>query len=321
MSSIADEATIGKLSSLLVDTSLPLKLRFRILFTLKSLDRQGQQQTEQASLKVVEAICAGFKDTSALLKHECAYCLGQMGNEHAIVKLIDVLNNTQEDPMVRHEAGEALGAMGCFDNSNVIGALTTNSQNPRAEIAETCQIALDRLAWLRKNVSDESSSSYSTIDPAPPLQTQTNIDELKKILLDEKNYSLFDRYRAMFTLRNIGTDEAVLAICEGFQASSALFRHEVAFVLGQLQSICSISSLSNQLAKLNENYMVRHECAETLGSIGTDECRRILEYYLNDQERVVRESCEIALDISDYVNSIDFQYCNGLKLIENDDNC
>jgi deoxyhypusine monooxygenase len=73
--------------------------------------------------------------------------------------------------------------------------------------------------------------------------------------------------------------------------------------------------LHKQLAKLDENYMVRHECAETLGSIGTDQCREILEAYLHDQERVVRESCEVALDISDYVNSDDFQYCNGLKLV------
>jgi len=122
----------------------------------------------------------------------------------------------------------------------------------------------------------------------------------------------------MFALRNIGTDEAVLAICEGFQASSALFRHETAFVLGQLQSICSIPALRQQLSILNENYMVRHECAETLGSIGTDECRHILEIYLNDKERVVRESCEVALDISDYVNSTDFQYCNGLNLVESE---
>ncbi len=104
----------------------------------------------------------------------------------------------------------------------------------------------------------------------------------------------------------------------GFQASSALFRHEIAFVLGQLQSICSIPALHQQLSKLDENYMVRHECAETLGSIGTDECRHILETYLNDKERVVRESCEVALDISDYVNSTDFQYCNGLKLVESE---
>ena len=178
----------------------------------------------------------------------------------------------------------------------------------------------------------------------------TTVDELKTILLDESR-SLFERYRAMFALRDIGTDEAILTICEGksteykgtstyvtksdldfdiifscshqiyflgFQASSALFRHEIAFVLGQLQSVHSIPALTKQLSMVNENSMVRHECAETLGSIGTDECRRVLESYLNDKERIVRESCEVALDISDYVNSIDFQYCNGLKLVESE---
>jgi HEAT repeat protein len=106
MSSIADDTTIEKLSSMLIDTSLPLKLRFRILFTLKNLDSQGQQsQQSEKTTKVVEAISQAFKDTSALFKHECAYCLGQMGNKYAITKLIQVLNDSNEDPMVRHEAG------------------------------------------------------------------------------------------------------------------------------------------------------------------------------------------------------------------------
>ena len=103
MSAITDETTIEKLSSMLMDTSLPLKLRFRILFTLKSLDSQGKQSEKSSS--VVEAISRAFSDTSALLKHECAYCLGQMGNKHAIDKLVHILNNSNEDPMVRHEAG------------------------------------------------------------------------------------------------------------------------------------------------------------------------------------------------------------------------
>ena len=53
-----------------------------------------------------------FEDDSALLKHECAYCLGQMQDVYAIKILSKVLANTMEHPMVRHEAGEALGAIG-----------------------------------------------------------------------------------------------------------------------------------------------------------------------------------------------------------------
>lgn len=89
------------------------------------------------------------------------------------------------------------------------------------QIAETCQIALDRMAWLRKSAATGASSestekTYTTVDPAPSL-TSTDVAELKRILLDEKQ-SLFERYRAMFALRNIASDEAVLAICDGTAA-------------------------------------------------------------------------------------------------------
>ena len=75
--------------------------------------------------------------------------------------------------------------------------------------------------WLEKNHSSapiQPNKNYVTVDPAPPL-TLTNVDELKTILLEETQ-SLFERYRAMFALRNIGTDEAVLAICQGRQHTS-----------------------------------------------------------------------------------------------------
>lgn len=48
-------------------------------------------------------VYAGFQDPSALLKHELAYCLGQMKNTAALATLESVLANEQEDPMVRHE--------------------------------------------------------------------------------------------------------------------------------------------------------------------------------------------------------------------------
>jgi hypothetical protein len=55
---------------------------------------------------------SGFADDSALLKHECAYCLGQMQDDRALPVLTRVLEDSQQDVMVRHEAGEALGAIG-----------------------------------------------------------------------------------------------------------------------------------------------------------------------------------------------------------------
>ena len=45
----------------------------------------------------------GFSDPSALLKHELAYCLGQMKKISALPALEAVLRDSSEDPMVRHE--------------------------------------------------------------------------------------------------------------------------------------------------------------------------------------------------------------------------
>ncbi len=73
-----------------------------------------------------------------MLKHECAYCLGQMQDPSAINSLIDVLKNSSEDPMVRHEAGEALGAIG-LKTTQVVDVLNQYSKDVHPEVAETCQ--------------------------------------------------------------------------------------------------------------------------------------------------------------------------------------
>jgi len=58
-------------------------------------------------------------------------------------------------------------------------------------------------------------------------------EQLKAQLLDT-SLSLYTRYKAMFALRNRGDEASVLALTAGLKDRSALFRHEVAFVLGQL---------------------------------------------------------------------------------------
>jgi hypothetical protein len=84
---------------------------------------------------------AGFQDPSALLKHELAYCLGQMKNTAALPILESVLANAQEDPMVRHEvsllrtslrvyaASRAPNPLGCRGNGcYFLGLICTGTQ-------------------------------------------------------------------------------------------------------------------------------------------------------------------------------------------------
>lgn len=89
----------------------------------------------------------------------------------------------------------------------------------------------------------------------------------------------------MFTLRNINTDKSIKALAQGLYCEdSALFRHEIAYVLGQIQSPLVIKELTDRLKKPDENCMVRHECAEALGSISSPDCQKILEEYARDSE-------------------------------------
>lgn len=285
----------------LADQSQPLTNRFRALFTLRNLGGH----------EAIDCISKCFDDPSALLKHELAYCLGQMQDEYAIPYLIRVLKDKKQEAMVRHEAGEALGAIG---SPEVLNVLREYASDPQIEVAETCQLALQRIQWLNEKSSQESknlsTNPYKSIDPAPPSQTE-DTETLKNILLDESR-PLFERYRAMFSLRNKGDEDSVLALADGLKCRSALFRHEIAYVLGQMQHEAAIPQLIENLEDLKESAMVRHECAEALGSIAKDQCLTALEKYSKDQERVVKESCVVALDMYNYEQSKDFQYADSL---------
>lgn len=301
--------SIQLIGKILNDPSKPLKERFRALFTLRNLGGK----------EAIHLISESFHDESALLKHELAYCLGQMQDTYAIPTLIKVLEDTDQEAMVRHEAGEALGAIG---SPEVLHVLQKHVADPVIEVAETCQIALSRLQWLQNSENEKgtlSENPYFSVDPAPPTKQTDDVESLKKTLLNE-TLSLFERYRALFSLRNLGTSEAVVAIAEGLKCSSALFRHEIAYVLGQIQHSACIDQLTVNLKDPKENPMVRHECAEALGSIATEACMKILEEYVMDRERVVKESCEVALDMCEYENSEAFQYADTMARLKQGEN-
>ncbi|XP_071545392.1 deoxyhypusine hydroxylase isoform X2 [Panulirus ornatus] len=301
------KSKIEAIGRVLQDQSRPLKERFRALFTLKNLGGDTS----------IVAISQCFTDPSALLKHELAYCLGQMGNTRAIPKLVEVLKDVNQEPMVRHEAGEALGAIG---DPTVLELLKSYSKDPVVEVAETCQLAVGRLEWLQSEASKTEKFKddlFLSVDPTPPT-AETNVGRLKERLLDE-SLPLFDRYRAMFSLRNLNTVESAKAIAAGFRCSSALFRHEIGFVLGQMSNDTVVEELASVVRDEKENEMVRHEAAEALGSIASETAMAVLKDYLNDEARVVRESCEVALDMSEYENSSEFQYADGLLQVEQDE--
>ncbi|CZR63255.1 probable Deoxyhypusine hydroxylase [Phialocephala subalpina] len=296
----------------LTSESEPLARRFRALFSLKHLACQG-------SIPAISAIAAGFTSPSALLKHELAYCLGQSKNLAAVPYLKSVLEDKDEDSMCRHEAAEALGAIGDEGSLELLRDLRDSTKEVEV-VRETCEIAVARIEWENSEEGKKEKlrqSDFASIDPAPtaPAEQSESIETLEKTLLDTTQ-PLFLRYRAMFGLRDLASPPdlptavpAVHALAKGFSDPSALFRHEIAFVFGQLSHPASIPALTAALADLKEASMVRHEAAEALGSLGEEDgVEETLKRFLNDPEQVVRDSVIVALDMAEFEKTGEVEY-------------
>ena len=88
---IFSKETVERVGGILNDANKSLSERFRALFTLRGI----------ASHEAISEIGRCFNDPSALLKHECAYCLGQIQDPYAIPMLREVLEDTNQEPMVK----------------------------------------------------------------------------------------------------------------------------------------------------------------------------------------------------------------------------
>ncbi|KAF2736099.1 deoxyhypusine hydroxylase-like protein [Polyplosphaeria fusca] len=325
----AQDPQVSTLRTILTSESEPLARRFRALFSLKYL--ASLKPASEQTVPAIEAIAAAFVSPSALLKHELAYCLGQSRNDAAVAHLRHVLEDKEEDAMCRHEAAEALAALGNKDSLDLLKELRDDKQEPDV-VRETCEIAVDRIEWehgLGSKQEQLKQSDFASIDPAPPLPQSTqkpSIPELEKTLLDT-SLPLFQRYRAMFALRDLSSPPdlptavpAVQSLARGFGDPSALFRHEIAFVFGQLSHPASIPSLVSTLSDTKEASMVRHEAAEALGSLGDEEgVEDVLRKFLDDPVQVVRESVIVALDMAEFEKSGQAEYAivpNGGNPIE-----
>jgi len=158
-------------------------------------------------------------------------------------------------------------------------------------------------------VSDERipiTSPFDSVDPAPPSQV-SEVSQLRTTLCDE-SAKMFERMRALFALRNIGGTHAVDALVAAFDSESALLKHEIAYVLGQMQNNHAVPTLIERLEDQSEDLMVRHEAAEALGAIGDRTAIETLSKFVDDTEPVISESCEVALDLLEWVQSREFEY-------------
>lgn len=138
-------------------------------------------------------------------------------------------------------------------------------------------------------------SDFGSVDPAPASEID-NVKKLNSILIDE-DARMFERMRVVFSLRNMNSSESIKSLSNGFKSNSALLKHEIAYVMGQMQNKAALPYLIERLEDESEHVMVRHEAAEAIGAIGCMSTKEILEKYVKHELPEISESCEVALDL------------------------
>ena len=112
---------------------------------------------------------------------------------------------------------EAIGAIGPENYENFLKNLEISDKD--IEVRETAHLAHERLKFFNEHKNEKSlwenefgsgnfnfyeiseKKNHFLVDPTPP-SGEIDIEKLKVNLMD-KRLSLFDRYRAMFSLRNL----------------------------------------------------------------------------------------------------------------------
>jgi len=121
-------------------------------------------------------------------------------------------------------------------------------------------------------------------------------------LLTHPDYVI--RTRATCILVDFGGEDKVPYVSKVLKNDeNELVRHEAAFSLGQMCMSSCIPALAD--ATLNDPSMfVRHEAAIALGVIGSKEAKAVLEKALQDPDRPVVESAIVALSNIEFMEKL-----------------
>ncbi|PKI64102.1 hypothetical protein CRG98_015546, partial [Punica granatum] len=107
--------------------------------------------------------------------------------------------------------------------------------------------------------------------------------EMEKFLCDrllDRTQTISERFRALFSLRNLKGPGPRNALILATRDPSNLLAHEAAFALGQMQDVDAIPALEAVLTDLSLHPIVRHEAAEAFGAIGVESNIPLLEHSL-----------------------------------------
>ena len=289
-------------------TTKTCRLRADALFRHEVAFALGQMQSKKATSALISVLKNECEH--GMTRHECAEALGAIGDDSAV----DVLREMHEDETqcreVRETASLALRRIEHVTKKKKSAAIVGARVGSKKE---TTAVGIAE----KEDDDDDVRRAYS-VDPVPAMDASVETNTLAAIILDD-TADIWERYGAMFALRNRAQEtfglaktrenERVVELCSSTLGKtlrsetvhSALLKHEICYVLGQLRedddNDIAREALFDCLEDPNEHAMVRHEAAEAIGSRGGAGAEALLRKYLSCEDRVVRESCEVALDM------------------------
>lgn len=282
----------------------------------------GQMRAKAATATLISVL--KNQREHGMTRHECAEALGAIADETSL----EVLRDMREDSKhreVRETASLALRRVeymvGSRDESTATSTTTaTNTTfNSTGAIVGSKKESIGKVAAVNEEQEEEEEGRAYSVDPVPAMDESIETETLAEIILDD-DADIWDRYAAMFALRNRAQktfglvkktqeNEQLVQLCSSTlgktlrseTVQSALLKHEICYVLGQLRedddNEIARKALFECLEDPNEHAMVRHEAAEAIGSRGGRGAEALLRKYLSCEDRIVSESCEVALDM------------------------
>lgn len=252
-----------------------------------------------------------YLDKSELLEHEVMYVFGQQLSDKSLDFLFQVLNDPKAAPVVRHEAGEALGNF-IKQKDRVIPELRKYWDSDIGVLKSTVRLSITKLE--NYNPANNQFDKYlpGTVEPAEPFTNEKFESFLKQHnkqskdvleILTDPSVEEYQKYGILYHLRNKADKDSILVLSklignELAEKNSPLLRHEVCFILGQLTDrVAAIPETKQYVTESvdnpNEDPIVRHEAILAYSEIwGID---ALMQKQRNDPAPLVYESAQVVL--------------------------
>ena len=253
-----------------------------------------------------------FLGKSELLEHEVVYIFGQQISEKSLDFLFRVLHDSKEAPVVRHEAGEALGNFVDFKD-RVLPELRKHWDSEVEVLRSTVRLAIRKLENFSGASNNFNKYSPGTVEPAEPFSEEqfaaylashgkTTAQTLD--LLIDPSIEEYEKYRVMYSLRERADRPSCVILAKLLgndlrSKSSVLMRHEICFIFGQLShKIINYPEVRALIVESAENPeedpIVRHEAILAYSEIwGNDE---MMERLKKDPAPLVYESARVVMN-------------------------